>query len=179
MTEPRFKILDIVQIGDHPTLAAAGLTGQHGAIDQIREHPGPHFHYSVRSLVDDDDEIGGLYSEENLLPTGDRASTDRFALPGGFRVREIVQVSADCEVPQVAGRTGVVDGTYTGDGGVGIRIEELDDSVIVQPRFLTPTGDRLPAPEAGRAGFSTQVTVDGQIRGQTTYIIVDDVDRYL
>jgi hypothetical protein len=179
MAEPRFEILEIVQIGDQPRLAASGLTGQRGAITQIREHPGPRFRYSVRSLVDDDDGIGGLYAEEDLLPTGERASPALFALPGGFRIREIVQVSATYEVPEVAGRTGVVDGTYTGEGGIGIRIEEFDESVTVDPRLLTPTGDRLPAPQAGRAASSIQVSADGQIRGQTTYTVVDEVSRHL
>jgi hypothetical protein len=168
-----------VQIGDRPRLAAAGLTGQRGAITQIREHPGTRFRYSVRSLVDDDDEIGGLYSEEDLLPTGERASPARFALPGGFRIREIVQVSATYEDPEIAGRTGVLDGTHTGEGGIGVRIEELDESIIVHPRFLTPTGDRLPAPHVGRAASSTQLSVHGQIRGQASYVIVDEIGRQL
>jgi hypothetical protein len=179
MREPRFKIFDIVQIGDHPRLAAAGLSGQRGAITQIREYPGPQFRYRVRSLANDDDEVGGLYDEENLLPTGEQVSRDLFGLPGGFRIGDIVQLSSTYEDPQIAGRTGVIDGTYTDEGGIGARIEELGESVIVQPLVLTPTGERLPMPGAGRAASSTQVSIDGQVKGQTTYIIVDEVDRYL
>lgn len=179
MAEPLFRILDIVQIGDPPVLVKAGLSGQRGTVTQIREHPGPRFRYCVRSLVDDDEAVPGLYEEEDLLPTGERASTDLFALPGGFRIREIVQVSATCDNAEVAGRLGVVDGGYTGEGGLGIWIEEIGETVVVQPRFLTATGDRMPAPSIRRHARSTQVSVDGQVTGHSSYTVVDDVERYL
>jgi hypothetical protein len=181
MGQHRFKILDVVQVGDHPVLAEAGLTGRRGAVTQIREYPGPRFRYSVCSLTgDDDDEVGGLYAEEDLEATAERASADLFALPGGFRVRQVVLVAAGCDDPDVAERTGVIDGSYTGDGGIGVQISDLGESVIIEPRFLTATDDRLPAPKVGpRAASSTQVSVEGRITGQTSYIVVDDVDRYL
>lgn len=171
----------MVQVGKHALLADAGLTGRRGAVTQIREYPGPHFRYSVRSLTgDDEDEVSGLYAEEDLEATGERASADLFALPGGFRLGQVVLVAAGCDDPDVAGRTGVIDGSYTGNGGIGVQIQDLGESVAIDPQFLTPTGDRLPAPEAGpRAAWSMQISTAGRITGQTSYFVVDEIDRYL
>jgi hypothetical protein len=59
------------------------------------------------------------------------------------------------------------------------RVDELGESVIVQPLHLTPTGERLPRSGGSRAGSSTHVAVDGRVTGHSEYIIVDDIDSYL
>lgn len=180
MPAPRFQILQVVQIADHPDLASHGLAGQAGCITQIREYPGPLFRYSVRGPDPaDDDEVSGLYNEQHLEPTGQTAPAELFALPGGFREGEIVWIAADCGVPEAAGRTGTVDGTYTPAGGLGIWLGDLGDSVIVAPPFVTSTGQRVPPRPVPRSGHSTRVGTGGQITGRTTYMIVDDLDQYL
>jgi hypothetical protein len=91
-----------------------------------------------------------------------------------------VQVSAGFDDPELAARDTVVDDSgvdvqATDLVGIGIWVEELGESVIVQPRFLRPTGDRRPAPRrqwhctafvvlysAGRASTVTHMTVFGQ-----------------
>jgi hypothetical protein len=179
MTAPRFEILDIVETRNDPRLAEAGLNGTRGVVSEIREYPGPRLRYMVRNTDEDGDVVSAIFEEEDLLRTGVRASADIFGLPGGFREREIVRVSETYADPELAGRTGVVEGGYNGDGDLGVWIEELGESVSVPPQFLTPTGDRLPAQEAGRTVVSTRVGVDGEIKGHTTFIMVDEVSRYL
>jgi hypothetical protein len=182
MAEPRFKILDIVRAGDHPALVRAGLAGRRGCVTQIREYPGHQFRYSVCGLDrggdDDDDDVAGIYDEEHLEGTGERASADLFALPGGLRFREVVQIPADCDQPAAAGRTGVVAG-HAGEDNLAVWFEELGEVIIVPLRFARPTGERLPPPEPGRPGESAQVSVTGQITGHASYLVVDEIGRYL
>jgi hypothetical protein len=98
------------------------------------------FRYCVRSLTgDDDDEVACLYDEEHLQATGERAAASLFAVPRGFQDRQAVTVSAGFDHPYLAGRTGVVDGSNTGDG----------------------------------------TSVAGQIKGHTSYIVIDLIDLYL
>jgi hypothetical protein len=180
MAEPHFQILDVVLIAAHPNHRPGWLAGQRACVTEIREYPGAQFRYHVVGLdvSDEDDEVSGIYDEGHLERTGERAPAEMFALPGGLRCREVVRVAADCDEPLAAGRIGVVDGTVTGEGAVGVWFEELAESLVLWPQFLTATGDRLPPPPPGRAGHSTLVSTTGQVTGRASYIIVDDLERH-
>jgi hypothetical protein len=90
----------------------------------------------------------------------------------------VVRVAADCDEPLVAGRIGVVDGTVTGEGAVGVWFEDLGESLVLWPQFLTAAGERLPPPPPARVGHSTLVSTTGQVTGHASYIILDDLDHY-
>jgi hypothetical protein len=180
---PRHAVLDVVQIADHPILAEQGLPGQLGVVLTIRRYPEGHYRYSVGSAIDDeDDEVPGIYDEEHLLPTGQRSDASRFGPPAPFRLRDVVQISDQCEDEEGRGHTGVIDGAYAPDSSgaaVGVWIETLGESVIVDVGHLTQTGERLPPPPLNREATSTQVSTDGQVIGHSSYVIVDDIDQYL
>lgn len=75
------------------------------------------------------------------------ASAELFALECGFRRGEVVSVAAECGAREAAGQTSVMDGTYT----PGIWIEDLGDSLIVAPQFVTSLGRRHPPEPLPRA----------------------------
>jgi hypothetical protein len=184
MNEPRFAVLDVVEIGGDPALAEQGLSGRRGAIVQIRRYPDGLIRYSVGSLTDEDDGVGGLYDEEDLRDVGERVSIDRFRIPGPFREREIVVISEDCDEPKIAGRRGeILGGAYShtdsGDLELDVWVEELGEVFVVDSRSLVATGERRPLPAAGRTARSTRVSEDGDILGSTGYVNVDDIERYL
>ena len=85
MGGPHVRVLDVVRIGDHPALAEQGLGGRHGAITEIRRYTDGRVRYSVGGLGHEDLDIAGLYDEENLLPTLERADAGIYRLPGPFR----------------------------------------------------------------------------------------------
>lgn len=180
---PRFKVLDIVEIGNDPVLAAPGLSGRQAVVTQIRLYADGDVRYSVGSHTDDD-EVGGLYDEEDLHAVGERASIDRFRVPGPFRERELVVISADCDEPEIAGRRGEITSGYWAvdkheELHLGVWVKELGLLYDVEARFLTATGERLPPPAAGRPAKSTRVSEDGDVLGTTGYVIIDDIERYL
>ncbi len=183
ITEPRHAVLDVVRIAEHPILAEQGLSGLLGVVFSIRRYPEGHYRYSVGSAIDDDDDpVPGIYSEERLLSTGQRGDVERFGPPAPFRLRDVVQISEQCQDGEVRGLTGVIDGTYTPGTravAVGVWIEALAESVIVDIGQLTRTGERLPPPSLNREAASTRVGVDGAVLGRSIYLIVDDIDRYL
>ncbi len=183
LAAPKFKVLDIVELRP-----PGAYDGCRVAITQVREYAGPRYQYSVSGVTgieEVDDEISGRFDEEDLRSTGERApvefSAELFALPGGFRVGEIVVVHADHGDPDVAGRTGAIDGTCNGYGQVGVQFFDSDDCVLVQPWVLAATGERLPQPQPQypRTVHSTQVSVNGQITGHSAYQILDEISRYL
>jgi hypothetical protein len=183
MGGPRFRVLDVVEIGYHPTLARQGLVGVRGAIMEIRQHADGRVRYAVGGLRDATSEVGGLYEEEDLQATGVRADAETYQLPGPFQVRDVVRISAACDQAEIAGRTGVVDGGYTGSNEIGhvlgVWIEELGEGFMVEPAFLSASGTRLPPPERGRVAHSTRVSEHGEVIGHTSYIIVDELEQYL
>jgi hypothetical protein len=127
----------------------------------------------------DDDTVGGLYAEQHLESAGQTTPAELFALHRGFRHGELVRVAAGCDVPEVAGRAGIVDGTSTLEGGLGVWLDDLGDSFIVAPRFVVAAGQRLPAEPVPRTCHSARVSTSGQIAGHTTYQIVDNLEQYL
>lgn len=182
MTKPRFSVLDIVEIGTEPTLTEQGLAGRRGAVTQVREYADGRFKYELGFVGDEELSASGLWDEASLNPTGARAAAGLFQLPGPFRVREVVAVSPACGVTELANRTAVIDGSYVdGDGelSLGIWVEELHELFVVKPEFLVATGDRLPASSPGRRAVSTRVDESGGVRGQDSYVVLDEIDRYL
>lgn len=129
-------------------------------------------------------QVGGIYPEACLLPTGERASAELFWLPGPFRARDVVQVAADCEFRDAAGRTAVLTDAYSEDPETGevllcVWIEELGETFMIAPGQLSATGARVPPERRGRVARSTAVSTDGEIRGTSTFVIIDEVHRYL
>ena len=184
MAEARFKVLDVVEIGDAPEFVAQGLTGQRGVVTQVRAYVDGRIQYGLGAGDGEADGVGGLFDEAHLNPTGERSTAEVFQVPGPFKVREIVTVLPGCRVAQLANRTAVVDGSYVdpdedGELSLGIWIEELAEVFVVKPRFLVATGQRLPIPPAARQTTSTQVDPSGGVLGTTAYVIVDEIDRYL
>jgi hypothetical protein len=181
--EPRFAVLDVVEIADDPILAEQGLSGRRAVVTRIRRDDDGRYTYSVGGL-DDDSEVGGLYPEECLLPTGERASAELFWLPGPFRTRDVVRVAGDYEFGAAAGRRAVLTDGYSEDPETGevllcVWIEEVGEAFTVAPGQLSPTGERLPPRPRGRVAHSTAVSTDGEIRGTFSFVIVDEIDQHL
>lgn len=150
----RFQVLEIVRIGDHPHLAGQGLTRLLGCITEIREYSGPAFPYSVRGLSPPMTTKSAVcMTSRTWSPPARGASADLFALLGGLRRGEVIRVAAGCDVPEAAGQTGIIDGTYRPEGGLGTWIDDLGDSSIVAPRFVTSLSRRLPREPLPRPGI--------------------------
>ncbi len=183
VADPVHAVLDVVEIAEHPVLAEQDLSGRRGVVLSIRRYPEGHYRYIIGSAIDDDDDpVLGSYDKEHLLPTGERSDVESFGSPAPFRVRDVVHVSDRCDDEKLRGLTGVLDGTYVRDtkgSAVGVQIEALDESVIIDIRHLTRTGERMPSPPLNRAATSTRVSVDGEVVGRSSYVIVDDIEQYL
>jgi hypothetical protein len=163
-----------------------GLAGRRGAVLAIRRYPDGHYRYSIGSVLDPsaavEDDVPGVYDEEHLLPTGMRATAERYGPIPPFRLRDVVQISLDCDIEEARGCTGYVDSAYMAQPGatpIGIWVHGLEEACIIDARYLTRTGERLPVPPRGRRDRSTKVTVDGEIAGHTAYLIVDDIEQCL
>ena len=91
-------------------------SGGRGVVTEVRRYPDGRFVYFV-AVLDDDDAISGLYDEEDLAATGERAPLSAFELPGPLRVRDVVRIADDCDQPEIAGRTGVIDYAEPPDAG--------------------------------------------------------------
>jgi hypothetical protein len=169
---PRFRVLDIVEVDDEP--------GWRGVVTEVRRYPDAQVRYSIRQLADDLDYMAGIYPEPAVTATGERAQAEMFALPGGFREGDVVEVAAGCGDAECAGKTGVVDGSSSPDGAVGVWIEDLGVGTAFRPEFLIRTGRRHPRPafEPREVGY-TSVSVTGAITGRSHYAILDNLDNYL
>ena len=179
----RFAVLDVVEIGDGPVLAEQGLSGQRGVVTEIRRYDDGHYAYGVGAFEDGSD-VGGLYPEECLTATGERASPDLFRIPGPFQTREVVQIAEDCEVREAAGRRAVLTDAYSEDPDTGelrlcVWIDELGTVVTIAPKELQSTGQRESPKPRGRVAHSTAVGTDGEIHGTSSFVIVDEIDHYV
>ncbi len=183
MGEPRFAVLDVVEVRDHPGGSASGPAAHRGIVVQVREYPSGTYVYALAAFDDEDaTEVGGLHDEAALEPTGERESLDRFRLPAPFQHREIVDIAVDYVERRIAGRSGVIEDELVeeGDGPLFyVWIEDLGEGFAVPASALTATGQRLPPPPAKRGATSTRVANDGQVLGHDSYAIVDEVGRYL
>lgn len=170
--DPRFSVLDIVEIEDEPRWR--------GVVTQATWHPDGEIKYSVRELTDDPDYMAGHYPRAWLSATGETAPAAMFALPGGFREGDVVVVAANCGDDECAGKTAVVDGGSSPDGAVGVWIEDLGEGAAFLPQFLTRTGQRhlRPAFTPHEVSYAS-VRQDGTITGRSYYVILDDLDNYL
>jgi hypothetical protein len=178
MAEPSFRVLELVEICD-PQLP--GRVGKRGAVTQVRDYGDGRFRYGL-GAVDDDLEVGGLYDEDSLRPTGQSASPDVFRVPGPFASRELVRVSAGAGIDEISGRVGAIDGSYREDSGelvLGVWFSELRELFTVAARYLESTGERLPPPESGRPASSARVDGRGAVLGHDYYVVLDEVARYL
>ena len=101
--------------------------------------------------------VGGLYDEEALEATGERASIDLFRLSGPFAIREVVQIAGDYPEREIAGRSGVIDGSFVEDEvGLlhGVWIEELGEG------FALPAAAR----SSRRASAVHRLAQGGRVR---------------
>jgi hypothetical protein len=180
------RVLDIVEVAPVEQLIAVGLAGQRGAVLSIRRYPDGHYRYSIGSVLDPsaagEDDVPGIYDEEHLLPTGMRTTAERYGPIPPFRLRDVVQISLDCDIEEARGCTGYVDSAsiaHADAAPIGIWVHGLEEACIIDARYLTRTGGRLPVPPRGQRGTSTQVTVNGEITGHSAYVIEDDIEQYL
>lgn len=168
---PRFAVLDVVEVQESPPWR--------GVVTRVTRHPDGEIQYSVRQLTDDPDYMAGRYPEGWLRATGDTVPIEMFALPGGFRKGDVVEVAADCRDDECAGKTAVVDGSSSPDGAVGVWIADLGEGAAFLPRFLSRTGERHPQPAfTPHEVRYTSVSQDGAITGQSSYVILDNLDNH-
>jgi len=134
------SVLDIVEVAPVEQFIAMGLAGQRGAVLSIRRYPDGHYRYSIGSVLDllavGDDEVPGIYDEEHLLPTGLRTTAGRYGPIPPFRLRDVVQISLDCDIEEARGCTGYVDSAYIAQPGVtpiGVWVVATQNGVIGDP----------------------------------------------
>jgi hypothetical protein len=169
----------VVEIRDTIELRELGLAGQRGSIAVIRRYEDGRHRYSLGS---EDDEVGGLYDEDDLRPTGEQADISLYRVPGPFREREVVTISSDYPDSEIAGREAVIDGSYMDDEEellLGVWLDELSQAFVVPPGALTSTGRRRPPEPLGRSSTSSRVSPEGEVVGTETYVIVDEINQYL
>jgi hypothetical protein len=85
----------------------------------------------------DEDDVLGIYDEEHLLPTGARTTAARYGPPAPFRLRDVVQISVDCDIEEARGCTGYVDFACSGQSGatpIGVRVHGLEEAYIIDAR---------------------------------------------
>jgi hypothetical protein len=169
---PRFRVLDIVEVDDG--------SGWRGVVTQVRRDPDGQVRYSIRQLTGDPDYLAGIYPDQQVTATGERAPIAMFALPGGLREGDVVEVAAGCGDDECAGKTAVVDGSSSADGAVGVWIEDLGEGAAFRPEFLIRTGRRHPRPAfEPHEVWYTSVSVTGAITGGSHYVLLDNLDNYL
>jgi hypothetical protein len=183
---PIHGVLDIVEVASSDRLVALGLACRRGVVLSIRQYPDGQYRYAVGSMLDpaaaDEDDVPGIYDEEHLLPTGARTTAERYGPPAPFRLRDVVQISVDCDIEEARGCTGYVGFACSSQPGatpIGVWVYGLEEACIIDARYLTRNGVRLAVRPRGQQCTSTQVTADGEIVGHTTYVIVDDIEQYL
>jgi hypothetical protein len=181
---PRFLVLDFVRMAQHPSLVADGSAGKRGVVTSIRGYDDGSFRYVVSSTEDSNiDDVAGIYDEDLLTPTGERGAPERFALPAGFRVRDVATVSIDCPETDLAGRTvEITDGHVddeTGTAVLGVWCEQLGEAADLPVAFLTATGERLPPSPLGEPTGSIQVSGAGEFLGSSNYVLIDDLGHHL
>lgn len=182
MEDGPLHVLNIVRLADHPQLVANGAAGRLGIVSQVRQLDDGTVRYDVKHLHHEDlDIVPGIYDPEMLVYTGETATLEQANhMPAGLHARDYVVVHTDCHIPEIAGRTVLVDGGISeddnGDPLVQVWSEELKEYFSAPPRFLTPTGERMPPPPVPRRVNSVRISRDGALLGTTTFTIVEDLD---
>ena len=177
---PKFRVLEKVAFGSAPYFVDAGLVGRVGMVVSIRRYSDSTYTYALGSL--DDEEVGGLFDEADLVSTGTFGTAEGFGPTGPFRVREIVEVDPAYSADPIGGMRGVVDNLeadFDDNRVTSISIEGLDEEFHIPNEFLRATGERLPAVPLGVAFGSSAVTEDGHLIGTRTFVLIDDIDHYL
>jgi hypothetical protein len=78
---PRYLVLDIVRLAQHPNLVADGSAGRLGVVVCIRGYDDGSFRYVVSNTEDTDNaDVTGIYYEEMLTATGEVCAPEVFAL---------------------------------------------------------------------------------------------------
>ena len=160
MSRAKHHILDVVEI---PSESRKGI------IYSVRAYPDGSFRYSV-GYPDEDD--GALFGEDQLEATGERVSPE-VVLVSPVPLRTIVRISDQCEFPEIRTMTGVVTGSNQ-DSDLFVWFEDLKESYILEIGDLFQTGERLP-PEGPRKYSSTQVSTSGEVLGEESYVVTEDV----
>jgi hypothetical protein len=180
MNEPCFAALDVVELAEHSLGAGVGAAGDHGIITEIRRYNDGRYVYSVGSF-EDDAEFAGLYPEESLRPTGQKAPIETFRMPRPFMHREIVRISNDYEYPDGAGRTGVLDwwteAPANGEVVLLVWVEDVGELFVVPPPQCTGTGQQRPHKPRGRVSRNAIKGADGE--PIDWFVVVDEIDQYL
>lgn len=178
--DPRFSILDVVEIRSAGVPRLVEFDGGRGVVIQTRRYGDGRYRYSVAPL-DGAFDVAMILDDQHLGAVGESAAIDVYALPGPFSLRDCVRVSASSAATQVAGRVGIVAGADERGGPIMVAVwfEDLGEIVVIDAEQLVATGDRMPAPAAGRLGASTRVSQQGAVLGQEEYVVVDELERHL
>lgn len=182
--EPAFGVLDVVEVA--APLAGLGLAGQRGAVLEVRRYPDGSYCYVVGPVLGDSHEGGShdgddcsvIYGQAQLIATGRRVDAGCYGPPAPFRSRDVVKISEDCAMEEARGREGyIVSGLR--QEPVGVWVHGLEEVCVIETRYLTRTGKRMPLSPREVQRSSARVTVDGEVAGWAGYAVVDNVEHYL
>ena len=170
-------MFDVVEVADRPADAPGRMV-----VGQVRLYSDGTYKYSVGNVdVEDDDDWGGLYGEDQLRATGTRVDVSLYEIPGPFDHRDIVLVSESHEDPELQGESGVVEGWVSGNEPetVAVWFEDIGRADLVRPEDLIATGSKAPRPSPGQPATSQKVGTDGSLLGIDEYVLVDDLSFHL
>lgn len=107
---PSFHVLQNVRI--------VGPRRLQGVVVEIRRYEDGTYKYGLASLDEEHrEDVAGLYFEDSLIAIGSDASIADFALPGPFRIRDIVRVLDSCPDEEYRGVVGEVTDADEDDSG--------------------------------------------------------------
>ncbi len=140
----------------------------------IRQYPDGRQTYSLGAMTDG--EMGVLYPEDWLEPTGGRAALAEFSRPGLLRIRDLVRIGP--AAPEaIRGKTGHITALSESGSDVTywVYLDDLGEDTSVSAEDLEPTGDRLPPPAPGPRS-SIRVNEAGGVAGHDEYFVLDDLE---
>jgi hypothetical protein len=181
---PAFQVLDTVEIAPLGPFVTSGLAGKRGTVLSVRRYPSGAHRYAIGCVPGERDyDVPGIYSEEYLRPTGQRAEAEAYGPVPPFRLRDVVRISDDCDIEEARGHSGHIDSAYDHEPDesptLGVWVDDLDELCAIDVRYLTRTGERLPPPPRESSGMSKLVSTAGEVTGHTDFVIVDDIEQYL
>jgi hypothetical protein len=147
----------------------------------LRRYGDRSYRYGVGAVAREDDDLAGLYGEEQLVPTGRRVGLEIFSAPGLFSARDVVVVSPSYPDREAAGEQGEVQGWSCDSEGVryAVWVPSRELVWLVDQRALIATGRCVPSPDRTQPVTSLQVSQAGEVLGAEEYVIVEDIDDLL
>lgn len=172
-----FNVFDVVRVSDTPSINPHDKY----IVISIREYPSERFRYRLSPLDPTSDLDAVLLDEEGLTGTGERSDASRFDFPGKFLTRDVAMIASDYPDVELAGHECQVDSANVVDGVIEtlVWIPDIELMAVVEEDYLTATGRREKPPLPGRIATSTRVSTGGEVLGEVSYVIVDDVESHL